>query len=68
MTYLVPLTNAMLLAFLEHALVVRDTVFAVDEAVAEEQLAIVRFVVKWAHPQYRAQRRPEELERLAKRV
>jgi hypothetical protein len=40
------LTDAVLLAFLEHALVVRDTVLAVDEAVAEKRLAIVHVVVR----------------------
>lgn len=39
-TYLVPLTDTFLATFLEEALVVRDAVLAVDEAVRENWLAI----------------------------
>ncbi len=40
-TYLVPLTNSVSLTILKQPLVVRNAVFAVDEAGAEVLLAIV---------------------------
>jgi hypothetical protein len=41
LTYLVPLTNSVSLTILKQPLVVRNAVFAVDEAGAEVPLAIV---------------------------
>ena len=43
-TYLVPLTDVLLGASLEHALVLRDAVLAVDEAVEDVMLAAVSFM------------------------
>jgi hypothetical protein len=39
--YLVPLTDRMSSTFLEQFLVVRNTIFAIDEAVRKDLLAIV---------------------------
>lgn len=50
LTYLVPLTNSVALTILKQPLVVRNAVFAVDEAGAEVPLAIVFWLRNEAIP------------------